>query len=148
MVAPHQRVTGDNEKAYMPSDSVGNVPPTNVIANETSPTISEDDLEKGESSALYDNHDPANHTGIDVDYAKQEFEGLRRRYSNMSRTTSHHSQTMSRTWSRPSRRDPTVLDEDGESQFDVERVLRGTKKQEDEEHFRPKNIGVYTPRQD
>ena len=72
MVAPHQRVTGDNEKAYMPSDSVGNVPPNNVITDQTTPTISEDDLEKGESSAVYDDHDPTNYTGIDVDYAKQE----------------------------------------------------------------------------
>lgn len=144
MVAPHQQVTGNAEKYYAPTDSVGNVAPDNVIAGDQTATNSDDDLEKG-ASGSYDDSDPTNHGGIDVNYAKHEFEGLRRRYSNLSRTASQHSQAshrVSRQWSRRSQRDIEEADEDdSESQFDVEGVLRGRKKQMDEEEFRPKNIG-------
>ena len=147
MVAPHQQVTGNAEKYYVPSDSVGNVPPDNVIVDDHTATNSDDDLEKGESSESYDDKNPANHTGIDVNYAKGEFEGLRRRYSNMSRTASRHSQVShkaTRTWSRRSQRDveEAIEDDESESQFDVEGVLRGRKKQMDEEEHRRKNIGI------
>jgi hypothetical protein len=144
MAAPHQQVPGNAEKYYTPADSVGNVPPDNVIAGDHTATNSEGDLEKG-ASGSYDDSDSGNHGGIDVNYAKHEFEGLRRRYSNLSRTTSQHSQAShraSRTWSRRSQRDIEEAEEDeSESQFDVEGVLRGRKQQMDEEEFRPKNIG-------
>ena len=146
MVAPHQQVTGDAEKYYTPNDSAGNVPPDNVISDDRTATTSEGDLEKGRSSGNYDNSDPSNHAGIDVDYAKHEFEGLRRRYSEISRTQSRHSQIsqrVSRTWSRRSQRKiEDAAAEDNESQFDVEGVLRGRKEQMDAELFRPKNIGT------
>ena len=147
MVAPHQQVTGDAEKYYMPSDSVGNVPPDNVIVGDHTATNSDDDPEKGESSESYDDKDPTNHGGIDVSYAKEEFEGLRRRYSHMSRTASRHSQVSHnaiRTWSRRSQGDveQAIEDDESESQFDVEGVLRGRKQQMDEEEHRPKEIGI------
>jgi hypothetical protein len=147
MVAPHQQVSGHAEKYYMPSDSVGNVPPDNVIVDDRTATNSVDDLEKGESSEAYDDKAPDNHAGIDVNYAKDEFEGLRRRYSNMSRTQSRHSQVShkaTRTWSRRSQRDveEAIDDEQSDSQFDVEGVLRGRKEQMDEEEHRPKNLGM------
>jgi hypothetical protein len=148
MVAPHQQVSGNAEKYYMPNDSVGNVPPDNVIVDDQTATNSEDDIEKGESSGSYNDKDPANHAGIDVNYAKQEFEGLRRRYSNLSRTASRHSQVShkaARTWSRRSQGDveEAIEDDESDSQFDVEGVLRGRKKQMDEEEHRPKNIGTF-----
>src|SRR5271163_3967795 len=146
MVAPHQQVTGDVEKYYTPNDSVGNVRPDNVISDDRTATTSEGDIEKGRSSGNYDNSDPSNHAGIDVDYAKHEFEGLRRRYSEISRTQSRHSQIsqrLSRTWSRRSQRKiEDAVAADNESQFDVEGVLRGRKEQMDAESFRPKNIGT------
>lgn len=147
MVAPHQQVSGDAGKAYMPTDSVGNVVPDNVIVDDHTATNSLDDLEKGESSESYDDSNPANHAGIDVNYAKEEFEGLRRRYSTMSRTQSRHSQTShkaTRTWSRRSQRDveEAIDDDESDTQFDVEGVLRGRKKQMDEEEHRPKNMGI------
>lgn len=147
MVAPHQQVSGDAEKYYMPTDSVGNLPPDNVIVDDRTATNSVDDVEKGKSSETYDDKDPGNHAGIDVNYAKEEFEGLRRRYSNMSRTQSRHSQAShkaSRTWSRRSQRDveEAIDDEESDSQFDVEGVLRGRKEQMDEEEHRPKNLGM------
>lgn len=145
MVAPHQQVTGDAEKYYTSNDSVGNVQPDNVISDRTA-TTSEGDIEKGRSSGNYDDSDPSNHAGIDVDYAIHEFEGLRRRYSELSRTQSRHSQISqraSRTWSRRSQRKiEEAAVEDNESQFDVEGVLRGRKEQMDAESFRPKNIGT------
>lgn len=145
MVAPHQQVTGDPEKYYRPTDSVGNVPSDNVIVEDREETPV-GDLEKGESSAVYDDSDPQNHAGVDIEYAKHEFEGLRRRYSEISRTTSRHSQIshrLSQSLSRRSRKDvEEALEEDAESQFDVESVLRGRKKQMDEEEFRPKQIGM------
>ena len=147
MVAPHQQVSGDAEKYYLPTDSVGNIPPDNVIVDDRTATNSVDDLEKGEPRETYDDKVPDNHGGIDVNYAKEEFEGLRRRYSNMSRTQSRHSQVShkaTRTWSRRSQRDveEAIDDEDSDSQFDVEGVLRGRKEQMDEEEHRPKNLGM------
>jgi len=135
MVAPHQQVSGDAERYYMPADSVGNVPPDNVIAADK--TAQNIDLEKG-VEAPYEA--PSQH-GVDMEYAKGEFEGLRRRYSNMSRTTSRHSQQVNRVWSRRSHREKPV-EEDDESQFDVEGVLRGRRKQMDQEEHHPKNIGT------
>jgi len=147
MVAPHQQVTGDAERYYRPSDSVGNVPPDNVVIEDREETPV-GDLEKGESSAIYDDADPQNHAGVDIEYAKHEFEGLRRRYSEISRTTSRHSQIshrLSQSISRRSRKDvEEPLEEDVESEFDVESVLRGRKKRMDEEEFRPKQIGMST----
>src|SRR5277367_5350038 len=127
MVAPHQQVTGDAEKYYTPNDSMGNVPPDNVISDDRTATTSEGDLEKGQSRGNYDDSDPSNHAGIDVSYAKHEFEGLRRRYSELSRTQSRNSKIsrrVSHTWSRRSHRDvEEAVVEDNESQFDVEGVL-------------------------
>lgn len=146
MVAPHQQVTGDAEKYYTPMDSVGNVPPDNVISDDRTATTSEGDTEKGQSNGNYDDSNPSNHAGIDVSYAKSEFEGLRRRYSEVSRTQSRNSQIsrrVSRTWSRRSQRNvEEAVVEDDKSQFDVEGVLRGRKEEMDAESFRPKNIGM------
>lgn len=143
MVAPHQQVSGDAEKFYTPADSVGNVAPNNVVAdNRTDMAL---DIEKGSPVESYEDSDPSNHQGIDVNYAKHEFEGLRRRYSELSRTHSRlsgHSVKATRTRSKLSERD--VEDgaiDDSESQFDVEGVLRGRKKQMDEEEQLPKNLG-------
>jgi hypothetical protein len=54
---------------------------------DTPPIITEVD-EKGDQSENYDDSDPRNHTGVDIDYVKHEFEGLRRRYSELSRAAS------------------------------------------------------------
>jgi hypothetical protein len=146
MVAAHQQVGSNAPGTHIPSGSVGIAPSDNSIADDRT-ELADSDLEKGSPSESYNDSEPSNHQGIDVSYAKHEFEGLRRRYSEMSRTQSRHSQhsnKISRTFSRKSQQDveeEAGSDENDESQFDVEGVLRDRKKEMDEEQMRPKNLG-------
>jgi len=142
----------ENEKASAsPNMFSAAVSANGTHERDTTPSsFAEVDLEKGEDADSCDDVDPNNHTGVDVDYAKHEFEALRRRYSELSRTASRVSQAthnrLSRSFSRRSRRDEILEIEDDStgdtSQFDVQVILRDRKRQMDEEQIRPKNIGT------
>jgi len=92
------------------------------------------DIEKLQSSASRSS-DSDGHDHVDVRYAEEQFEELKRRYSNLSRVVSGQSHR---------KMGETVPDEgESEDEFDLEDMLRDRHRREIEHDIKPKHLGMY-----
>jgi hypothetical protein len=99
---------------------------------------SEYDVEKQQSPTSSSNGDVA-HDHVDIQYAEKQFEQLKRRYSDLSRVTSHTSHR-SRRFVEKHAADPEEVESDDE--FDLEDMLRDRHRKEVEQDIKPKHLGA------
>jgi len=103
------------------------------------------DLEK----QLPTSDDSFTHDDVDVQYAERQFADLKRRFSNLSRQTSG---TPQRSRSGPPGTEETEKgpsgqqweeEEESDSEFDLEDVLRDRHRKEVEQDIKPKHLGFF-----
>jgi hypothetical protein len=93
-----------------------------------------DDLEK----QAYDTDD-AIQDHVDVQFAENQFEELKRRYSNLSRVASANSQS---EWNEKHTRKAIAEDVESSEGTDLEDILRDRRAKELENGTKPKHLGI------
>jgi len=125
----------------VPQQTQSTTCPAHLISPSSS--IGDIDLEKQRPLS----EDSFAHHDVDVQYAERQFADLKRRYSNLSRQTSGTSQ---RSHRGPPGADETEKgrsggqweeEEESDSEFDLEDVLRDRHRKEVENDIKPKHLG-------
>jgi hypothetical protein len=99
---------------------------------------SEYDVEKQQSATNSSNGDVI-HDHVDIQYAEKQFADLKRRYSDLSRVTSHGSR---RRIAVDKHAEAGTDEVDSEDEFDLEDMLRDRHRKEVEHDIKPKHLGI------
>jgi hypothetical protein len=116
--------------------------PANTVENIYPSSSSEYDVEKQRSTTTSSNDD-AIHDHVDVQYAEKQFAELKRRYSDLSRVTSHTSQRSRRKTTVQKHEQDATSEVDSDDEFDLEDMLRDRHRKEVEHDIKPKHLGIF-----
>jgi hypothetical protein len=111
------------------SASLGETDLAIPTADSTTPTSSSSDFDIDIEKQEISNAPLSKHDYVDIQYAEEQFDELKKRYSNLSRVHSLE---------KAERREDEFKPEEG---FDLEDVLRDRHQREKEHDFKPKHLG-------